>query len=176
MYRCTFLLSVVMLFSALPASAAHAPDDFRFAHDIDVQHIQHGKDIVCFYCSVQIDGILKGNAVVFFGDLKINGKVSGNAVDFFGNTIINGAISNSTAVFGGNLSLLQDAIVGKNAMVLGGNLHHNPTAIIANEELVVPRFYFIIQLLLTLGIVAAIAYSLSRIFRQAHKSVTGARP
>ncbi|MHB1022285.1 MAG: hypothetical protein ACYC46_08495 [Acidobacteriaceae bacterium] len=170
MFRYAFLFSVMALFVSLPASAAHAPDDFQFAHDVSVQHIQDGKNIVCFYCSVQIDGILKGNIAVFGGDLKINGKVSGNAVDFFGNTVIDGVISKNIAVFGGNLSLLQDAIIGKNAVVFGGNLHHHPTAIIANDEVVVLRFYFIIQLLLVLGILAAIGYSLSYLFRHVHRS------
>jgi hypothetical protein len=66
------------------ATALAEPDQTRWFVDIVVPAGQEVQSATCFFCSIQIDGMLRGDATMQWGDIIVNG-VTGSATAVAGN-------------------------------------------------------------------------------------------
>jgi hypothetical protein len=107
------------------ATAQQQPGNRAYiGQDIYIAAGQQVHNVVCVFCSVQVEGNLSGHAVVLFGNLSVIGQVQHSATIVGGNTVIDSQalIGGRTVVLGGNAVYeTEDAIRG-NAYVLGGHL------------------------------------------------------
>ena len=76
-------LALLVLAAGVPARAAK--DVVHFGSSIDVGPGESIHDAVCFFCSVNVKGTVRGDMVVFFGDVRIDGHAEHDVVNFFGN-------------------------------------------------------------------------------------------
>ena len=94
------------------------------AQDIFVAGGQQVHNVVCIFCSVQVEGSVTGRAVVLFGNLSVSGFVRRSAAVVGGNAVIDSQarIGGSAMVIGGNAVYETDDSISGNAYVLGGHL------------------------------------------------------
>src|SRR5919197_2715721 len=90
-------------------------------------HIAAGEtvdeDVVCFGCSVTVDGTLDGDTVTFGGRIRVgdNGHITGDAV-----------------AVGGSVYLGERAEVGGDSVAVGGRLERAPSAVVHGEAVSTP--------------------------------------
>ncbi len=144
-----FLLSVVALIWSATAFAQDGADKVHLGDRIVVHEGEEVKTVVCFFCSVDVKGSVREDAVVFFGDLRVSGEVGRN-----------------TVVFGGSEYLSAGARVGEDAVVMGGHIRTAPAAVIGRNRVVFPPVLFLIPFLILAGIVLAFIYLVRTMLRR----------
>jgi hypothetical protein len=133
-----FLLCLLTPFAA----RAENKDVVQFGNDIVVREGEEVHDVVCFLCSIEVDGTVHGDTVAFLGNLRLRGHAERSAVVFLGN-----------AWLGDNASVERDLVV------FAGNLHMGSGASIGNDRVVFPLFLFLLPLLFVIGVVAIIVWA-----------------
>lgn len=157
-------LWIVAVLTLLLLPIAHASDgagqDYvQFSQNIHIRQDQTAEDTVCIFCSVQVDGTLTGDAVVIFGQIKNSGRIHGDAVAILGSTTLTG-----------------NASVDGDAVAIGGWLNVSPTATIGGSHVTIPAIVILLQLLLFVGIVLAIIFSVLWLFRRSRQPGYPVRP
>lgn len=155
-------VSAVCAFLLLCASAAFAQsrDEVRFGQDVTVPGEQTVHNIVCFLCSVHVDGAVHGDIVVFAGNVYLNGAAHGDVVDF-----------------GGHVTLTSNAGVGRGVVVFGGRLNQDPGSTIGRDTVVFPPVIFLPIILVIAAMVAAVVFVLRYLFRRSSSPYSpAARP
>ena len=149
-FRWLSVTAVLSLLAILAVPAHAASDEVQFGNAIKVAKGQSIHDAVCFFCSVLVDGEVRGNVVSFFGDVRVNGSADHDVVNFFGSVAVgDGAtIGHDVVNFFGGVSLGEDASVGKDAVVIFGRLHQADSANIGGNRVVRPGWIFWLPLLL----------------------------
>lgn len=144
-------VSIVCALFLLLSSAAFAQsrDEVRFGQDVTVPDQQTVHDVVCFLCSVRVDGAAHGDVVVFAGNIYLNGTVHGDVVDF-----------------GGRLTLTENASVGRGVVVFGGRLNQNPGSTIGRDTVVFPPVIFLPIIVAILAVVGGVIFLLRLLFRR----------
>jgi len=85
MHRVVLPIFAVFLF-AISALNAHAEGDrVSFMRDITVASDEDVQDVVCFLCSIRIEGPVHQDAVAFLGSIHADAPIQGDAVAFLGN-------------------------------------------------------------------------------------------
>lgn len=94
--------------------------------DIFVAAGQQVNNVVCLFCSVQVEGDVTGHAFVFFGNLNVSGQVQGSATVISGNAVVDSQarIGGDAVILGGNAVYETDDSLAGSAYVLGGHLSH----------------------------------------------------
>jgi len=140
-------LAVLTLAAGFGMSAAHAEsaDRVSFGQRVVVGEQDEAQDIVCFFCSVQNHGRIRGDVVSFFGGVKSDGTISGDVVSFLGDVSL------------GNESTLNGDVV-----ILGGALHRNGNAQIGKDQVVFPPIIFAIPFI----VIGLILWGISSLFRR----------
>lgn len=116
----SFLVLPALALSA-SAQSVDLGDQIRFARSIVVASDEQANDVVCFACSIQVDGEAWGDAVAIGGSVRVNGRVEGDAV-----------------AVGGSLTLGPESEVGGDATVVGGSINRRPGASVGGEVSVSP--------------------------------------
>ncbi len=134
----------LLLFLAAPRAAqAQGQDVVQFGNDIVVRQGEDVHDVVCFLCSIQVDGNVDGDMVAFLGNIHLRGHAERDAV-----------------VFLGNLTLDENASIGQDAVVFAGSLRTGASSSIGKDRVVFPIFVFILPLLFLAGILALIIWAI----------------
>lgn len=126
------LLLVLLFVATLPATAS---DEVHFGQNIRVPYGTSADDIVCFLCSVDAEGEVRGDIVVFGGNLRLAGAAHQDVV-----------------VFGGNLAMEGDASIGQDLVIFGGSLKSGPQPTINGDRVVFPFAIFIPIILVLVAI------------------------
>jgi hypothetical protein len=116
MLRRWLYLCVVLLLAGFVVPRAHASSSDRvsFFHDIVVSDNEEAEDLVCFLCSIRVDGKVSGDTVAFLGSVHVKGEISGDVVSFLGGVAMGdeARIGGDCVSFGGPLRKGQDASIG----------------------------------------------------------------
>jgi hypothetical protein len=144
-------LALVLLAAALPAWAAR--DVVHFGSSIDVAKGETIHDGVCFFCSVNLKGTVRGDLVVFFGDVRIDGSADHDVVSFFGHVKAADAtsIGHDLVNFFGGVDLGRNATVGQDAVVLFGQMRAADSASVGGDRVQEAAWVFWIPFLLIAG-------------------------
>jgi hypothetical protein len=112
--RQNVLLFFLMILVAVPAMALRDGEDHvQFGSNVVVHEGETAGDIVCFFCSVDVEG-KASDVVVFLGNAKINGD-TGDVV-----------------VLGGRATLTSNATTQD--VVVGGRVDADPNAVIRGDR------------------------------------------
>jgi len=149
------LLTAAFFSLALPAFADR--DAVQFGSNIRVSKDAAVHDAVCFFCSVDAEGEIKGDVVVFFGNVRISGKADHDVVSFFGNVKAddNVAIDGSLISMFGVMRLGENVSVGKDMVAMFGGVHA-PASVTVGGDRVAQPFWFLMGPLILLGIVVVL--------------------
>jgi len=160
------LLTAALLSLALPAFADR--DAVQFGSNIRVGKDAVVHDAVCFFCSVDAEGEIKGDVVVFFGDVRISGKADHDVVNFFGNVRAddNVPIGGSMVSMFGVMRLGENVSVGKDMVAMFGGIHAPDSVTVGGDRVAQPFWIFLGPLILV-GIVVILVVREIRGRRQA---------
>ena len=145
-------LALCLALSAPLSAHAGSSEFVQFGQNIHVDRDQEATDAVCFFCSVTVDGDLKGDAVIFFGDLNINGKLHGDAV-----------------VFGGTTKLAGDASIGGDSVNMGGSLRMDQGSTIHGDRVSIPEIVVLVPILIAIGIPFLLIYGIYWLFQRTRR-------
>ena len=84
---------------------------------------QQIRNIMCLFCSVQVEGDVAGRVLVLFGNLSVTGRIGGSAVVLDGNAVLDAQahILGDTVVLLGNAVYESDDVLSGSTYVLGGH-------------------------------------------------------
>ena len=147
-------LALVVLAAGVPARAAK--DVVHFGSSIDVGAGESIHDAVCFFCSVNVRGNVKGDLVVFFGDVRIDGRADHDVVNFFGDVKAadDTAIGHDLVTFFGGVELGRTVTVGQDAVVMFGQMREASSSSVGGSKVVESGLLFWIPFLLIAGMVS----------------------
>ena len=138
---CVFLLFAMA--ACAPAARADA-DIVQFGNSIHIAKDSTAHDVVCFFCSVHIEGAVNGDTVVFFGNVDIDGRANHDVVNFFGSVHAadNASIGQDLVNFFGSVRLGENVSVGKDMVVMFGSVQAAPLASFGGERVLFPAWIF----------------------------------
>jgi hypothetical protein len=129
--RLLLVLIGAILLGSLPAHADNPSDRVHFGESIYVPAGEEAHDVVCFLCSVEIDGTVHGDVVSFFGHVKVRGHAERDVVNLVG-----------------YVDVAEGATIGRDCVVLGGSLHTHDAGAVGRDSVVILPIVFIIPLAL----------------------------
>ena len=111
-------------------------DIVHFASNVYVPAGQDARDVVCFLCSVEVEGTVHRDIVVFLGSVRIHGKAEHDVV-----------------VFAGSVSVHDNSSIGHDLVIMGGQRHLDSTAVIGHDSVIFPPVLIAVPLLIAAGII-----------------------
>ncbi|MBK8987942.1 MAG: hypothetical protein IPM39_18050 [Chloroflexi bacterium] len=110
--RMLLVLVLVLLLTAVPASAAFAAPPFDGDQTVETGESVNN-DVILFEGSLEIEpeGTVNGNVALFKGDANISGTINGDLV-----------------LFNGNLDAAETAVINGDCVVLNGSINDNSAA------------------------------------------------
>jgi hypothetical protein len=156
-------VALLLLLTLGMATQARANRDIvQFGNSIDVPQDAEIHDAVCFFCSINVQGVASGNLVSFFGTVHIDGQAKHDVVVFFGDVKLapNASIGNNLVNFFGSVQLGEDVRIGRDTVVMFGNLRAAPTASFGGNRVVQPIWLFLIPLLILIALVRLVVGAL----------------
>jgi hypothetical protein len=136
---------LLLLLAGLCATPARAAGDVvQFGSAIDVDKDATIQDAVCFFCSVNVKGTVKGDIVVFFGSARVDGQADQDVVVFFGDVDAadDASIGQDLVNFFGTVRLDDHVTVDQDAVVMFGSLRAADTATVGGDRVVEPEWVF----------------------------------
>jgi hypothetical protein len=140
--RLAILAALICLFAPL-AARAEGRDIVQFGDNIVVHEGEEVHDVVCFLCSIEVDGTVHGDMVAFLGNIHVRGHAERDAV-----------------VFLGNISLAENAVIDRDAVVLAGSLRTAPGAVVGNNRVDFPLVLFLMPFLMMAGFIVLIVWAI----------------
>jgi hypothetical protein len=133
-----FLCAAAFTAAATPLRANQ--DAVQFFNNIDVTPDNPVHDVVCFFCSVNVQGKASGDIVVFFGGVRLNGEADHDVVNFFGNVNAtdDSSIGGDLVSFFGSVRLGQNVSVGKDVVAMFGVVHAPASASVGGDRVSFP--------------------------------------
>jgi hypothetical protein len=119
-----------------PEPGRRLGDVARFGEDLVIRAGETAKEVVCFRCSVKVEGAVTGDVGVFAGSLEVKGRVTGDV-----------------AVFLGDIRLEDGAEVSGDIAVFGGKIDRDPGARVSGEVVAMPNLLGLIVFFAFLGLV-----------------------
>ena len=131
--RCAVLAGVLAgTGSAIAQSGPMPGSDVALPHAVDRTYVgqnlyipkgQQIRNIMCLFCSVQVEGDVAGRVVVLFGNLSVTGRIGGSAVVLDGNAVLDAQahILGDTVVLLGNAVYESNDVLSGSTYVLGGH-------------------------------------------------------
>lgn len=145
------LLAAIFLLVALTPAARADQGRTTFGGDITVAEDETAGDIACVFCSVHIQGDVKGDVAVLFGSVTVDPTHS---------------ISGDVAMLGGDLNLAPESEVGGNVAIMAGNANLAPEATIRGDRTVMSGKGWLLvpfaPLLILIGIIWLIVHMVRR--------------
>jgi len=140
-----FVACLFALLILTTCTTARADEDIvHFGNSIHVSKDTTAGDVVCFFCSVHIDGKVNGDTVVFFGDVDLEGSSKHDVVNFFGSVHAgnNSSIGEDLVNFFGSVRLGENVSVGSNLVVMFGGLQAAQSASVGEDRVLFPAWIF----------------------------------
>lgn len=160
--RLSMLLMAVLCSVALPAQAEQ--NRVQFGDNIHVPALGSVRDAVCFFCTIDAEGAIEGNAVVFFGGVRVHGRARHDVVAFFSNVQVDdeASVGNNMITFFSDVRLGREVTIGHDRVAMFCNLKEDPTVLVRHNSVVQPIWLLLAPLAILFGLV----YGLVRIFRR----------
>jgi len=141
------LLAVCLLGAAFAVTATPAfadRDAVQFFSNIHVGPDSSVHDAVCFFCSINADGEVKGDMVVFFGNIHIAGKADHDVVSFFGSISAddNASVGQDMVSMFGSVRLGENVSIGKDLVAMFGILRAPETVTVGGDRVSMPGAIF----------------------------------
>jgi len=132
------LAAAALFVAAAPARANN--DAVHFGSDIYVAPNAAVHDAVCFFCSVNVEGEVKGDVVVFFGAIHLSGSADKDVVNFFGGVEAGegATIGKDLVSIFGLVRLGRDVSIGHDLVALLGSYHAADSVNVGNDRVVQP--------------------------------------
>jgi hypothetical protein len=141
----------MLLLSSTPAFAQKSADQAGVGRDITIPDGETAGDIACAFCSVRIQGDVRGDVAVLFGSVILDAGRN---------------ISGDIAILGGDLIMATDSHVGGDVAIAAGDLSQSSGATIHGNQSVFPgRFWLLVPLapfLILIGLIWLIVYLVRR--------------
>jgi hypothetical protein len=147
------LFLAAALFAAIvpPAFASSDQDRVGVGNTITVAEDETANDIACVFCTVHVQGKVRGDVAVLFGQIVVDEGQS---------------IAGDVAGLGADLRLEEGATVGGDVAILAGDARVAPGATIHGDRMVMPgRFWLLLPLaplLILIGIIWLIVHIVRR--------------
>jgi hypothetical protein len=156
--RALFFSILLAVLALVPASARANDDAVQFGYDINVSANHPVHDAVCFFCSVHVEGEVKGDVVVFFGGVRIDGKTQGDIVNFFGPTRLadNSIVGRDLVNFLGTVRAGENVQIGRSLVIMFGGLRAPASLSIGKDRFVQPGWLLWIPFIIFAMIVIVI--------------------
>lgn len=114
--------------SASQRHRRHRSDDMvNFGRGSDLPQGEHADSVVSILGSSSVGGEA-GDAVSILGNTHVTGRVLDSAVAVLGNTYVDGEVSGDVVAVMGDVELGPNAVVGHNAIAVGGTVHRDSAA------------------------------------------------
>lgn len=101
-------------------------DRLSFGRPIRIESGERVQDVLCFGCSVKVDGTVFGECVAFGGSVELGpgARVRKDVVAFGGSVDLaeESRIGGDAVAYGGNVKVASGASIGRSAVVLGGTV------------------------------------------------------
>jgi hypothetical protein len=157
------MFTVTLLGAALAAAATPAfanQDAVSFGSNIHVARETAVHDAVCFFCSVNVEGEVKGDVVVFFGNIHLAGNANHNVVNFFGKVTAEDGVSigQDLVSFFGVIRLGKNVSVGKDMVAMFGSLRAPESVTVGKDRVVQSGWILFVPLIVVVLIVFLIVY------------------
>ena len=138
------VLAICLAAAALALPACAQRDLVQFGSSIRVAPGETVHDTVCFFCSVDNSGTVKGDIVVFFGNVHLAGDANHDVVDFFGSVRAddNSSIGEDLVNFFGSVRLGDNVTVGKDMVSMFGSYQSASTARNGGDRVIQPAWLF----------------------------------
>jgi hypothetical protein len=171
------LLAVCLFAAAFAVAAAPArasEDAVQFFNNIEVTPDAPVHDAVCFFCSVHVDGEVKGDIVVFFGDVRLDGRANHDVVNFFGNFTAadNSSIGRDLVSFFGSVRFGENVTVARDMVAMFGTVHSPSSVSVGKDHVVFSPWIFFGPLLVIFLVIFVIIHEVrghrQRQFAQAY--------
>ena len=118
---CTHLALLILTGALVAASSLEAaPQRLMVLESIHVGKGEVLEQATCIACSIHVEGVVDGGALVLLGRLQNDGEIKGDAVVLGGSAMSAGPIGGSAFVVGGTLHL--EGNVDENAVTVMGDL------------------------------------------------------
>lgn len=144
--RRLFLSLTFAVVACLPLSALAQDDEVHagtegqdmvhFGDRIVVPRGQEARDVVCIFCSVEVDGTVDRDIVAILGSVQVRGTAAHDVV-----------------AIAGNVSVADNASIGHDVVVVGGSRHLASTAVIGHESVIIPPIVIALPFLVMVGII-----------------------
>jgi hypothetical protein len=146
MLRRFLCLCFIVMSVGFAAPRAHAASDrVSFLRGIVVNDTEEAQDVVCFLCSIRVDGKVSGDAVAFLGGIHMKGEIRGDVVTFLG-----------------EVAMGDESRIGGDCVVFGAPLHRSSDATIRGDTVQIP----FIVIMLPFIILALLIYGLVMLLRR----------
>ena len=117
-------------FADLDEEPIHRGEIVVFGQNVHLRKNEKCHEIVVIGGDAIIEGSVERNVVVLFGETKLTGTVGGDLVTILGEVNLDGKVRGSFVNILGAPSLGPGAVVGREAVVVGGRLRIDPEAVI----------------------------------------------
>jgi hypothetical protein len=157
------MLNLTLLGAALAAAATPAfanQDAVSFGSNIHIAREAAVHDAVCFFCSVNVEGEVKGDVVVFFGNIHLAGNANHDVVNFFGKVTAEDGVSigQDLVSFFGVIRLGKNVSVGKDMVAMFGSLRAPESVTVGKDRVVQSGWILFVPLIVVVLIVILIVY------------------
>jgi hypothetical protein len=164
------LLAACLLGAAFAAAAtpAHADRDaVHFGSNIQIAPDSTVHDAVCFFCSVDAKGEVKGDVVVIFGNVHVAGKADRDVVNLFGKVSVddNAQVGRDLVNIFGFIQLGENASVGHDMVDIFGDVNAPESARVGHDRVGIPACILFIPLVFV-GLVVILIVSAVRSYRR----------
>jgi uncharacterized RDD family membrane protein YckC len=106
----------------------HSGNDLvNIGHDSDLPQGERADSVVSILGSSSVEGDT-GDAVSILGNTRVTGAVHDSAVAVLGNAYVDGAVSGDVVAVMGNVELGPNAVIGHDAVAVGGAVHRDSAA------------------------------------------------
>lgn len=159
------IFAVSLLAAAFAAASAPAfadRDAVQFFSNIRVAPDATVHDAICFFCSVNVQGEVKGDAVAFFGNVHIAGRANHDVVNFFGQVSAddNTQIGDDLVSFFGTVRLGENVSVGKDLVAIFGIVRAPESVAVGGDRVGIPAWIVFGPLILVGLVVILIVHEL----------------
>lgn len=159
------ILVFILLGGAFSLAASAASTERNAVHFGSNIHVPAGTavhDAVCFFCSVNAEGDVKGNLVVFFGSIHLAGAAHHDVVNFFGSLQAEdrASIGHNLVSFFGGMRLGDGVTVGHDMVAMFGHVESSDTLIVEHNRVIQPFWIAGVPVLVIFLVVIVLVHEL----------------
>lgn len=134
------VVTALLVLSSASLAFAEEPERTGWFRDITIPAGETAESITCIFCSIRVDGEVRGDATTEWGDIDVRGTVGKSATAVAGEI----RLGAGAQIKGDSVSVFGDTVLGDNARIEGdvvaslGTVRRSPGATTAKQPVIVP--------------------------------------